>query len=187
MSLNQRIDKAISLIGRFQDQSIQTLFSLPFKPYSVYHCWRSTDIWPLSCDSWDKHVKTQGTPERDQIKKHKRNGQTSFNKDLAELELVVPSGCGTTDCLLQQHLIFPPCQICPWDYKACARQTCLCLVSLMPRQPDVMVGDGERVAWRCISSFSHIITALWQFGVQKLITFNPCLMLLAQIHGRCFQ
>ena len=39
-----------------------------------------------------------------------------------------PQGCGTADRSLQQHLIFLPWQICPWDCRACSRQTCLCVV-----------------------------------------------------------
>ena len=58
----------------------------------------------------------------------------------------------------------------------------------MAIQPDVVLkGVGERVAWKCTGSFTnrHVITAHRQLGVQQLITFNLCLVLLAQIHGRC--
>ena len=45
---------------------------------------------------------------------------------------------------------------------------------------------GERVAWRCTGSFinSNVITAHRHLGVQKLITFNLNLMLLAHDYSR---
>ena len=59
------------------------------------------------------------------------------------------------------------------------------LPSVIPRDPDVVLKDaGEAVAWKYTGSVTN--TAHRLLGVQKLITFNLRLMLLAQTHGRCF-
>ena len=60
------------------------------------------------------------------------------------------------------------------------------LPSVIPREPDVVLKDaGGRVAWKYTGSITY--TAHRLLRVQKLITFNLCLVLLAQTHGRCFQ